>query len=269
MTTPSGSDGHTCRRRSSGPLVNGVRVDPVAPGELLDAVGSFLECGGSHVVSFCAAHPTTEARRDPAYRELLNAGDLNVPDGAPVAWAASLAGGPRRRRLPGTDSLNLVASWGIDRHMRHYLYGSTPETLVAMQANLERHHPGIQIVGVEAPPFRALTAREVGASALRMREVGADAVWIGLGAPKQDVIGHRFRELEAAPAIFCVGAAFDFIARRKRRAPEWMQRNGLEWVHRLASEPTRLWKRYLVGNSRFVAGVVADRARSGRTSRAA
>ena len=244
--------------------MNGVRIDPVAPAEFLETVDSFLSCGKSHVVAFCAAHPTIEARRDRSYRDLLNDGDLNVPDGTPVAWAAGLAGGPRRHRLPGTDSFNLLAGWGVQRGLRHYLYGSTTETLAAMKTNLERRYPGIDIAGAESPPFRTLSDEEVSATAERMRGAGASAVWIGLGAPKQDVIGHRLRSLNAAPAILCVGAAFDFVAETKRRAPAWMQRSGLEWVHRLASEPTRLWKRYLVGNPLFLAGVLADRVRGPR-----
>jgi N-acetylglucosaminyldiphosphoundecaprenol N-acetyl-beta-D-mannosaminyltransferase len=97
-----------------------------------------------------------------------------------------------------------------------------------------------------------------------MRAAGAQAIWVGLGAPKQDIMAARLRELDAAPAIFCVGAAFDFVAGTVTRAPLWMRRSGLEWLHRLLSEPRRLWRRYLIGNPRFVAGVVWDRVR-GRT----
>ena len=130
-----------------------------------------------------------------------------------------------------------------------------------MRANLERRHPGIRIVGTESPPFRAIADEELDETVARIRAAEADAVWIGLGAPKQDVMGARLRERDAAPLLFAVGAAFDFIAGTKSRAPEWMQRNGLEWAHRLGSEPGRLWKRYLVGNAQFVAGVAEDRLR--------
>jgi N-acetylglucosaminyldiphosphoundecaprenol N-acetyl-beta-D-mannosaminyltransferase len=259
---PTNADDHTCRPRIGGPLVNGVRIDPLTPGEFLETVESFLACGRCHVVHFCAAHPTTEARRDAAYRDLLNRGDLNLADGMPVAWAARLAGHPAQR-LAGTDGLGLVARWGLERELRHYLYGSAPPTLEAMQRRLEATFGGIRIVGTESPPYRPLSDDEVAESAARMRAAGADVVWVGLGAPKQDVMGERLRALEAAPAILCVGAAFDFVAGVKRRAPAWMRRTGLEWAHRLASEPTRLWRRYLVGNPRFVLGVLSDRLRGG------
>ncbi|MGZ8630032.1 MAG: WecB/TagA/CpsF family glycosyltransferase [Actinomycetota bacterium] len=249
---------HTCVRSSSRTHVNGVRIDPVTPAEFLSTVRSFLGCGASHLLHFCAAHPTVEARQDPEYRDLLNRGDLNLPDGMPVAWAARTKGAPTLR-LTGTDAMNLVTSWGVQQGMKHYLYGATEDTLALLRENLEEAHPGIEIVGVESPPFRPISDEEVDATAERIAAADADAVWIGLGAPKQDVIGDRLRERNAAPTLYAVGAAFDFIAGTKRRAPGWMSRLGLEWLYRLASEPGRLWKRYLVGNTRFVLGVASDR----------
>jgi N-acetylglucosaminyldiphosphoundecaprenol N-acetyl-beta-D-mannosaminyltransferase len=251
---------HACARSSSRTYVNGVRIDPVTPAEFLSTVRSFLACGESHLLHFCAAHPTVEARQDAAYRDLLNRGDLNLADGMPVAWAARTRGAPTLR-LPGTDAMNLVTSWGVERGMRHYLYGATDDTLALLRRNMEEANPGVRIVGAESPPFRPISDAELDATAARIAASNADAVWIGLGAPKQDVIGDRLRERGAAPTLFAVGAAFDFIAGTKRRAPGWMSRIGLEWLFRLASEPGRLWKRYLVGNTRFVVGVASDRVR--------
>ena len=251
-----------CRVRTSEPRVNGVRIDPITPEDFLRSMATFLSCGHSHVVHFCAAHPTVEARRDSGYRDLLNKGALNVPDGMPVAWAVRMLGSPTER-LAGTEGMHLTARWGVERGLRHYLYGGTPETLERLRQRLEERYPGILIVGSESPPFRPLTDEEVAESVRRMQEVGTQALWVGLGAPKQDLVAYRLRRLRAAPAILCVGAAFDFVAGTVPRAPSWMQRSGLEWVHRLASEPHRLWKRYLFGNPRFVAGVVADRLRRG------
>lgn len=247
----------------SSALVNGVRIDPATPGGLLDAAETFLTCGHSHVVHFLAADPTVLARRDARYRSILNRGDLNLPDGAGVAWAAGLSG-HRAKRLPGTEGMHLVARWGVERNLSHYLFGGTPDTLTRCARTLEQRHPGIRIVGTESPPFRELSDPELGEAASRMLAAGTEIVWVGLGTPKQDVAAERLRRLGAAPVIACVGAAFDFVAGTKRRAPAWMQDSGLEWLHRLASEPERLWKRYLVGNPIFVAGVVKDLIASGR-----
>lgn len=257
-STPGQGLERRCRARTDWPQVNGVRIDAITPEDFLGSLSTFLACGHSHVVHFCAAHPTVEARHDAEYRQILNTGALNVPDGMPVAWAARMFGS-ETERLTGTDATHLAAGWGVDKGLRHYFYGGTPETLERLQWRLEEMYPGILIVGAESPPFRPLTDEEIAASARRMQEAGAQALWIGLGAPKQDLMAHRFRTLHAAPTILCVGAAFDFVAGTMRRAPSWMRRYGLEWAYRLLFEPRRLWRRYLLGNPRFVMGVARDR----------
>ncbi len=257
-----------CRERTEWPRVNGVRIDAITSESFVGSLSTFLSCGHSHVVHFCAAHPTIEARSDPTYRGILNTGALNVADGMPVAWAARMFGA-KTERLTGTEGMRLAAMWGVDRGLRHYLYGGTPETLERLQRRLRETCPGILIVGAESPPFRPLSDEEVAESARRMQAAGAQALWIGLGAPKQDLMASRLRALHAAPVILCVGAAFDFTAGTMRRAPSWMRRFGLEWAHRLLSEPRRLWRRYLVGNPKFVMGVMRDRlGGSGRNGQA-
>jgi N-acetylglucosaminyldiphosphoundecaprenol N-acetyl-beta-D-mannosaminyltransferase len=242
--------------------VNGVRLDPLPLELLLDRIASFVDCGRSHVVHFLPADPTVIARRDPAYREVLNRGDLNLVDGASVALAARLFG-HEAPRLTGSDALSYLASEGVSAGFRHYLYGGAPAVVSRLGETLTRQCPGIEIVGVESPPFRALDDEELRETAEQIRATGADLLWIGLGTPKQDVVAERLRELGAAPVILCVGAAFDFVAGTKRRAPRLMRSLGLEWLFRLGSEPARLWRRYLIGNAQFVAGVLRDYVLSG------
>jgi N-acetylglucosaminyldiphosphoundecaprenol N-acetyl-beta-D-mannosaminyltransferase len=249
--------GHSCRRNGHGARVNGVRIDPTSPDRFLLAVDSFLRCGRSHVIHFLAADPTVLARRDPRYRDVLNLGDLNLPDGMAVAWASRMFGYPTPR-FAGTDALTLTVARGVQWNLRHYLYGGSEEVLGNLRRHLETLYPTAVIAGAESPPFRPLSGEEIGAAAWRIRSSGAEAVWVGLGTPKQDIVAQQLRELEAAPLILCVGAAFDFVAGAKPRAPRWMRRSGMEWVFRLKSEPRRLWRRYLLGNPRFVAGLVVD-----------
>jgi N-acetylglucosaminyldiphosphoundecaprenol N-acetyl-beta-D-mannosaminyltransferase len=261
VSAPPQREGHSCRRGFPAATLTGVRIDAVDRAQLRDAVESFIECGrrnrSSHVVHFCAAHPTVVARTDDRYRAVLNDGDLNVPDGAPVAFGLRLHG-LAVRRIPGTDALGAISRWGVEREVSHFFFGSTQDVLRQLRGNVERADPGIRIAGTMSPPFRPLAEDELRETAARIRRTGADALWVGLGSPKQDVVAAALRTFEAAPVILCVGAAFDFIAGTKRRAPAWMQRSGLEWLHRLASEPRRLWRRYLIGNPRFVAGLVVD-----------
>ena len=247
---------HRARRRE-GAVVHGVRFDVLRDGELPRHIDSFLSCGRSHIVHFFAGHPTVLARQDPAYCSVLNGGDLNVVDGVSIALALRLYGHPATRTT-GTDAIGALCRWGVERGLRHYFYGGRPAVVELMRRRLVRAYSGIEIVGVDAPPFDELDAYPYAEVADRIRATGADLVWIGLGAPKQDLVAERLRALEAAPVLLCVGAAFDFFSGAKRRAPVWMQRGGVEWLYRLVSEPRRLWRRYLLGNPRFVAGVLRD-----------
>ncbi len=268
---PGEADGHTCDPVPHRPVVNTVRIDPIDHRELLDTLSDFLACGQSHVVHFIPAHPTVLARRDRSYREVLNRGRLNLPDGASVALVCRLHGS-RTGRLTGSDAMRIVTGWGLGRGLRHYLFGGTPETLLALRTKLESARPGIAIAGAESPPFRDLGDEELRAVVGRMRAVDAQAVWVGLGTPKQDLIADRLQRMRAAPVILCVGAAFDFVSGSVARAPRWVSGLGLEWAYRLKTDPRRLWRRYVLGNPRFVAGVLfdeltrpADRPRSSST----
>ena len=239
------------------PLVNGVRLDPIRIGELAPRVSSFLDSRRSHVVHFICADPTVVARSDADYRTILNRGDLNLPDGRPVAWTLRLLGHDADQ-ITGTDGFRLLCNWGRSHGVRHFLYGGSPPVIEKLQARLASDYPGIAIAGAISPPFRPISDAELRRDAACMRDSGADLVWVGLGTPKQDLAGELLREFCAAPVILCVGAAFDFLAGTKRRAPHWMQTAGLEWLFRLSSEPRRLWRRYLLGNPKFVFGVASD-----------
>jgi N-acetylglucosaminyldiphosphoundecaprenol N-acetyl-beta-D-mannosaminyltransferase len=240
--------------------VNGVRIDAVTREGFLETVGAFLADGDRHVVHFCSADPTVRARRDDHYRRVLNAGALNVPDGISVASVLRLHG-VRTERLAGSDAMRLLVDHGRQARRRHYLFGSSEETLGRLSAALETDFPGVEIVGAHSPPFRELTADELDRAASAIRETRAEHLWVGLGTPKQDLVAEELRRRGAAPTILCVGAAFDFLAGTKRRAPRWMQAAGLEWLHRLATEPRRLAGRYTMGVALFVGGVLADETR--------
>jgi N-acetylglucosaminyldiphosphoundecaprenol N-acetyl-beta-D-mannosaminyltransferase len=249
--------GHRHPHAAPAVRVGGVAIHPVPPANVPSAIEGFIDCGRSHVVHFVPADPIATARRDAGYRAVLNAGDLNLPDGMSVVWALRLAG-VRARRTPGSDTMTSLAAWSAGSGARHYFYGGAPGVSDRLAERLTRTNPGMRVAGCESPPFGAFGDEEVAAAAGRMRAARADIAWIGLGAPKQDVVADGLRRHRAAPVIMCVGAAFDFVSGAKRRPPTWMQHAGLEWAGRLALEPRRLWKRYLVGNARFAAALVQE-----------
>ena len=135
---------------------------------------------------------------------------------------------------------------------KHYLYGSTAETLEALQVELGEIAPQSEIVGAFSPPFREMTSEESDAAMGAIRDSGADVVWVGLGMPKQELWMHRMRPELPGIALLGVGAAFDFLAGTKKQAPAWMQKAGLEWLFRLVQEPRRLWRRYVWNNPAYV-----------------
>lgn len=254
MRTNAVESEHTCPRPNRGPFVNGVRIDPLTRERFLRRVQEFLECGRSHVVHFVPADPTVLALDDSRYRTLLNSGDLNIADGMSVVWASRLLGS-HTERVPGVEAMSLLAGDGISRSLRHYLFGSRPTVVEQLSKQMTLRFPGIALAGAESPPFRPFSDGELVTSVKKIRDSGTQLLWIGMGTPKQDLVAERMRIHKAAPVILCVGAAFDFLAGSKSRAPSWMRDTGLEWLYRLIQEPKRLWARYLIGNTRFVTNV--------------
>ncbi len=218
-------------------------------------VGGFEECvqavlnaRAAHV-HFVNAYSIALADSQPQYADLLNEG-LCFTDGVPVAWVGRRAYAVAARdwaRVYGPD----VMEAALARGLRHYLLGSTPDTLDRLRHVLASRFPAATVVGAQSPPFRPLTVAERSAQDQAIQATRPDFVWVGLGTPKQDWEAARIVAATGVTAL-AVGAAFDFLAGTKPQAPLWMQRSGTEWAFRLASEPRRLAKRYLWGNPRFL-----------------
>ncbi|HEV3025028.1 MAG TPA: WecB/TagA/CpsF family glycosyltransferase [Pirellulales bacterium] len=245
----------------------GVGVSVTTYDEAVELVLDAAARRQSAVVACQAVHAVVTASRDAALREMVNAFELVTPDGQPVRWAMNLLhGAGLLQRVYGPELMHRICRGAAERGTAIYLYGGTPAVLDKLQANQVAAFPKLRIAGAESPPFRALTEAEDRAVVDRIEASGAGVVFIGLGCPKQDRFAHAHRGTIRAVQL-CVGAAFDFHAGVKPMAPEWMQRHGLEWLFRLAQEPRRLWRRYLVTNSLFLAMLAAAWLRSWRIAR--
>lgn len=200
------------------------------------------------------AHGLTEARRDPELRRIFNAAWLTTPDGMPLVWL-----GPAGvERVYGPDLMLAVCEAGRAAHLRHYFFGGVPGVAEELQRRLVARFPGLEVVGTFTPPFRPLGAAETEALRADIARTRPDIVWVGLGTPKQErFMAQHWRELDAG-VLIGVGAAFDFHSGRVRQAPRWMQRSGLEWLFRLATEPRRLGPRYVITNPLFALRVIAQ-----------
>jgi len=156
-------------------------------------------------------------------------------------------------RTYGPDLMLRVCEDGREKGYRHFLYGGNQDVNRQLIHNLRSRFPGINIVGHWAPPVREKGRKEDEDILTMINNAEPDILWIGLGSPKQEYWMKDHRDLLEVPVMVGVGAAFDFLSGAKKQAPRWMQRSGLEWLFRLANEPGRLWRRYLIGNSRFAA----------------
>ena len=185
-------------------------------------------------------------------RKIYNESGLTTPDGMPLVWLCRLSGCKNVDRVYGPDLMLALCEHSATKGYSHFFYGGATGVPARLSDVLQRRFPGLQVRGTYSPPFHSLSQEEDLEIVRMINDANPDVVWVGLGAPKQELWMAEHRELLRAPVLIGVGAAFDFHAGGKKQAPYWMQRSGLEWLFRLLSEPKRLWKRYIYDNPRFV-----------------
>ena len=220
----------------------GVRVDDVTEAEAADAVRRLLAEDGSHRIVTPNAEIVMRARREPAFREVLNASALAIPDGTSLLIAGRLLGTPLRDAVQGTDLAVWLAGVCAESGRRLFLLGAGEGVAEEAAAALRRRFPALQVAGTYAGvagPEGDAEARE------RIRAVApVDAILVAYGAPRQEYwIERNQRELGVTVAVG-VGGALDFIAGRVPRAPRWIRRAGFDWLYRLITQPWR-WRRQL------------------------
>ncbi len=235
--------------------VLGVGVSALTLAQARDLV---LGARGAHQLGYVCitpVHAVSEARRDPAFRKILNESFLTTPDGMPLVWL-----GPAGvERVYGPDLMLAVCDGGRAIGLRHYLYGGAPGVAELLRDKLCTRFPGLEITGTFTPPFRSLTANEAAALRADIARAQPDVIWVGLGTPKQERFMAEYAPTLDAGLLIGVGAAFDFHSGRVPQAPRWMQRSGLEWFFRLCTEPRRLGLRYLKTNPLFLLRIAAQR----------
>lgn len=202
-------------------------------------------------------HTTVMSQKDEEYRKIQNSAFLALPDGSPLSLVQRLRGYRMAEQVAGPDLMPALWKATEKIEISHYFYGSTPETIEALEKKLRKDYPELKIAGMEAPPFRPLTEEEDAQAIQRINESGAAIVWVGLGAPKQEKWMYEHRGKINA-LMLGVGAGFDFHAGTVKRAPAWMRNHYLEWLYRLIQDPKRLWKRYVQTNGKFLLLSVKD-----------
>ncbi|MFC4335570.1 WecB/TagA/CpsF family glycosyltransferase [Salininema proteolyticum] len=232
--------------------VLGVGVSTVNQDMALDEVTRWVDQRERHYVCVTGVHGVMESQRDEELKAIHNASGLTTPDGMPMVWAGREAGAEWMDRVYGPDLMLNVLRRSAERGWSSFLYGGKEGVPELLSEKLAERIPGVKIAGHYSPPFRPLTEQEDEDICKRINDSGADLVWVGLSTPKQERWMASHRDKLTAPALFGVGAAFDFHAGLVPQAPPWLQQRGLEWAYRLTKEPKRLWKRYFRNNPAYL-----------------
>jgi len=233
----------------------GVEVDAVTDREALARVAAMVEDGRPHLMVVVNASKLSLASRDPELCRIIRGADLVTADGMSVVWGARVLGRRLPGRVTGIDTMEALVGLAAARGWRVFFLGAAREALDLAVANLRARHPSLVVAGRHDGYFEG---REAEVAAV-VRDARPHLLFVGMGSPAQERFLDRFLGEMRVPFALGVGGSFDHIAGLSRRAPAWMQRSGLEWAHRLLSEPRRLWRRYLFGSARFAGLLLRQR----------
>lgn len=229
----------------------GVEIATINMEWLISYISHYIKDLSGNYCCVSNVHTTVMAYEDKKYCDIQNGGIMAIPDGGPLKSIAINRGFKNIERIAGPNLMEEIFKISSKKGYRHFFYGSTEETLAKLHFNLNKKFPGIQIVGMYSPPFRNLTEDEDNTIVEIINHTNADFIWVGLGAPKQEIWMANHRGIVNGFMIG-VGAGFDYFAGNINRAPVWMQNANLEWVYRLIQDPKRLFKRYFYTNTKFL-----------------
>lgn len=224
--------------------VLGVAVSALTFTKAVSAICGFIEQRRRTYVCVTGVHGVMECRRNGRLRDIHNRAGMVTTDGMPLVWFLRLSGKRNVERVYGPDLMRALTAESARRGYRQFYYGGAPGVAETLTRTLRAGHPSLQVAGTYCPPFRALTPDEDRTVVETINAARPDIVWVGLSTPNQELwMADHLGRIEA-PVMIGVGAAFDFLGGTKPQAPRLLQRNGLEWLFRLCSEPRRLWRRY-------------------------
>ncbi|MFR7996783.1 MAG: WecB/TagA/CpsF family glycosyltransferase [Blautia sp.] len=224
-------------------------VNVVSMDETIRRVEKIIEKGKptQHVV--INASKVNLMEDDPELRRIVNSCPLINADGASIVWAAKKLGVPLKERVTGCDLFQELVKVASEKGYKIYLFGAKEEVVTKVKAIYEEQYPGIQIVGYRNGYFTEADEPEI---VKNMAESGADMMFVAFSSPKKEYWVNKYLEQLNIPFVMGVGGSFDIVAGVTERAPKWFQAHGLEWLYRFIQEPRRMWKRYIIGNAKFV-----------------
>jgi len=236
--------------------VLGVGVHPVDMEKATAILEARIKGGEKGYICLAGVHGIMEAQRDPTLKSIFAKALLVAPDGMPTVWIGHMQGFDDMRRVFGPDLMIEIFAREEFRNCVHFFCGGEPGVAENLRDALLRRFPWAKIVGTYSPPFRTMTAEEEGELAALVRSLQPDIIWVGLSTPKQERFMARYLPLLDTKLMIGVGAAYLFHTGAIRDSPQWVKRAGLQWMHRLFQEPSRLWRRYLLNNPFFIFSVL-------------
>lgn len=230
----------------------GVPVSCVNLGGAVETIVKWCLNRDAHYVCVRDVHGIMRSRENTELMALHDKAGMVTPDGMPLVWLARRRGHTEVSRACGADLMDALCGASVSHGLRNYFYGGKPGVAELLADTLALRYPGLQVAGTSTPPFRPLAPEEDEITTAEIIQSAPHIVWVGLSTPSQEFWMRDHVGLITGAVLIGVGAAFDFHTGEVKRAPGWMQRSGLEWLHRLFSEPRRLWRRYLVLAPKFV-----------------
>jgi N-acetylglucosaminyldiphosphoundecaprenol N-acetyl-beta-D-mannosaminyltransferase len=239
--------------------IGSIAIDALGLNEALDVIEELVARGKGGMVFTPNVDHIVVAEDDATFRAAYQDADLSLVDGTPLMWAARLLGSPLPEKVSGSDLVRPLAARAAMRGWRVYLLGGRPGVAAQAKEILERDYPGLRIVGTSCPLIDLSMGIDEQQDVLdAIRAAKPDLLFLALGAPKQEIWAHRIRNVVGPAVMLGIGASLDFVTGAARRSPQWMSAIGLEWLYRLAQEPDRLWRRYLLRDPRFLVVVVRE-----------
>lgn len=225
----------------------GININAVTKKEIIDILLDFSRGGRTKTVFYVNAHCVNIAQLDPEYKYILNKADLVYAGGQGVVWAAGFLGTPLPERVNILDFFDIILKEFKDKKTTIYLLGGTTQVVKRTESILKNQ--GLKIIGARSGFFTQAEEKEI---ISEINSLKPDILMVGIGVPKQEKWIYAHSNELNTNLCWGVGAAFDWLSGYRRRAPKWMIKCGLEWLHRLCQEPKRMLKRYLIGNCLFV-----------------
>lgn len=234
----------------------GISISVLDMEKAVNLIATWAEEGLNKTIFFRDVHSLMLAFDNQELRKINNSADIIAPDGMPLVWI-SRSRGFDVSRVCGPDLLPNLCERTSNTSKSHFFYGGRPGVAIELARNLKNQFPSLKIAGTLCPPMRDIdTDFKVDSEIMKELEIiqnsGATYIWVGISSPKQEIYISKISSLFQDKIFLAVGAAFDFHSGEIKRAPRWMQKNGLEWLFRLINDPFRLWKRYFIIVPRFL-----------------